>query len=71
MISSSSSSSISSQASIGAVVGCDRISGVVSDAVGGFKHFFERAIRSAHPVEKVDFFDGVRGSDCPIENVGV
>ena len=26
--------------------------------------FFDRAIRSAHPVEKVDFFNGMRGSDC-------
>ena len=45
-------------------------SGVVSDAVG-FKNFFDRAIRSAHPVEKVDFFDGMRGSDSSIEKVGI
>ena len=45
----------SSQASIGAVVGCDRVfCGVVRDAVG-FKKFFDGAIRPAHPVEKVDF----------------
>ena len=42
----------SSQASIGAVVWCDRVScGVVRDAVG-FKKIFDRAIRSAHLVEK-------------------
>ena len=53
----SSSSSDSSQASIGAVLGCDRVfSAVVRNAVG-FKNFFDRAIRSVHPVEKVDFFD--------------
>ena len=26
--------------------------------------FCDRAIPSAHPVEKVDFFNGMRGSDC-------
>ena len=31
--------------------------------------FFDRAIRSAHPVEEVDFFNGMRGSDCSIEKV--
>ena len=31
--------------------------------------FFDRAIRSAHPVEKVDFFNGMHGSDCSIEKV--
>ena len=31
--------------------------------------FFDRAIRSAHPVEKVDFFNGMRGSDCSIEKL--
>ena len=45
-------------------------SGVVRDAVG-FKKRFDRAIRSAHPVDKVDFFDGMRGSDCSIEKVGI
>ena len=44
--------------------------GVVRDAVG-FKKVFDRAIRSAHPVEKVDCSDGMRGSDCSIENVGI
>ena len=54
----SSSSSDSSQASIGAVLGCDRVfSAVVRNAVG-FKNFFDRAIRSVHPVEKVDFSTG-------------
>ena len=32
------------------------LSGVLRDAVG-FKNFFNRAIYSAHPVEKVCFFD--------------
>ena len=32
---------------------------------------FDRAIRSGHPVEKVDFFDGMCGSDCSIEKVGI
>ena len=36
-----------------------------------FKNFFDGAIRSAHPVEKVDFFDGMRESDCSIEKVGI
>ena len=45
-------------------------SGVVRDAVG-FKNFFDRTIRSVHPVEQVDFFDGMRGSDCSIEKVGI
>ena len=31
--------------------------------------FFDRAIRSAHPVEKNDFFNGMHGSDCSIERV--
>ena len=31
--------------------------------------FFDRAIRSAHPVEKVDLFNGMHGSDCSIEKV--
>ena len=44
--------------------------GVVRDAVG-FQKFFDRAIRSVHPVEKVDFFDGMRGSDCSIVKVGI
>ena len=30
-------------------------------------NFFDRAIRSAHPVEKVGFLNGMRGSDCSIE----
>ena len=30
-------------------------------------NFFDRAIRSAHPIEKVDFFNGMRGSDGSIE----
>ena len=42
------------------------LSRVVRDAVG-FKNVFDRAIRSVHLVEKVDFFDGMRGSDCSIE----
>ena len=50
---------------------CDRVfSGVVRDAVG-FKNFFDRAIRSTHPVEKVDIFDGMRRSHCSIEKVGI
>ena len=54
----------SSQANIGAVVGRTRVfCGVMRDAVG-FKKFFDRVIRSAHPVEKVDF---LCGSDCSIE----
>ena len=32
-------------------------------------NFFDRAIRSTHPVEKVDFFNGMHESDCPIETV--
>ena len=61
----------SSQASIGAMAGCDRVfGGVVRDAVG-FKQFFDRAIRSAHPVEKVDFLDGMCGSDCSTEKNGI
>ena len=61
----------SSQARIGAVVGCYRVfSGVMRDAVG-FKNFFERPIRSAHPVKKVYHFDGMCGSDCSIENVRI
>ena len=32
-------------------------------------NFFDRAIRSAHRVEKVDFFNGMRGSDCSIKKV--
>ena len=32
-------------------------------------NFFDRAIRSAHPVEKVDFFNGMPGSDCSIEKL--
>ena len=32
-------------------------------------NFFDRAIRSAHPVEKVDFLNGMHGSDCSFENV--
>ena len=45
-------------------------SGVVRVAVG-FKNFFDRAIRSVHLVEKVDFLDGMRGSDCSVEKVGI
>ena len=61
----------SSQASIGAVVGCVRVfCGVVRDAVG-FKMFFDRAIRSTHPVEKVYFLDGMCGTDCSIEKIGI
>ena len=45
-------------------------SGVVRGAVG-LKNFFDRAIRSVHPVEKVDFFDGMRRSDCSIEKIGI
>ena len=61
----------SSQASIGAVVGCDRVfGGVVRDAVG-VKNVFDRAIRSAHPVETLDFFNGMRGPDCLIEKIGI
>ena len=29
-------------------------------------NFFDRAIKSAHPLENVDFFNGMRGSDCSI-----
>ena len=32
-------------------------------------NFFERAIRSAHPVEKTDVFNGMYGSDSSIEKV--
>ena len=32
-------------------------------------NFFERAIRSAHPVEKIEFFNGMHGSDCSIKKV--
>ena len=61
----------SSQARIGAVVGCYRVfSGVMRDAVG-FKNFFDQPIRSVHPVEEVDFFDGMHGSDCSIEKGGI
>ena len=61
----------SSEASIGAVVGRARVfCEVVRDAVG-FKKFFDGAIRSAHPVEKVDFLDGMCGLDCSIEKVGI
>ena len=45
-------------------------SGVVRVAVG-FKNFFDRAIRSVHLVEKVDFLDGMRGSDCSVEKNGI
>ena len=44
--------------------------GVVRDAVG-IKKFFDRVIRSAHLVEKVDFVDGMRGSDCSIGKIGI
>ena len=61
----------SSEASIGAVVGRARVfCEVVRDAVG-FKKFFDGAIRSAHPVEKVDIFKGMRGFYCPIEEIGI
>ena len=30
-------------------------------------NFFDRAFPSAHPVEKVDFLNGMRRSDCSIE----
>ena len=59
------SSSSSSQASIRAVVGCDRVyTGVVIEGVG-FKNFFDRSIQSMHPDEEVEFLDGLamRGSD--------
>ena len=36
-----------------------------------FKKFFDRAIRSTHPVEKVGFLDGMCGSDCSIEKIGI
>ena len=32
-------------------------------------NFFDRAIQSAHPVEKVEFFNGMHGADCSIEKV--
>ena len=32
-------------------------------------NIFDRAIRSAHPVEIVDFFNGMRGSDCSLKKV--
>ena len=34
-------------------------------------NFFDRAIRSAHPVEQVYFFDEMCGSNCSIEKVGI
>ena len=37
----------------------------------GFKSFLDRAIRSAHPVEKLDCFEGMRGSVCSIEKHGI
>ena len=56
----------SSQANIGAVVGCGRVfCGVVKNAVG-LEKLSDRAIRPAHLVEKVDFLDGMCGSDCSI-----
>ena len=72
VVSSSSSSRVAVKpASIGAVVGCDRVfCGVVRDAVG-LKKFFDRAIRSTHPVENVDFLDGMCGSDCSIEKIAI
>ena len=61
----------SSQASIGADVGYDRVfSGVVRDAVG-FKNIFDRAIRSANPVDKADVSEGMCGLDCSIEKNGI
>ena len=36
----------------------------------GFKNFFDRAIRSAHLAQKVEFFDGMCGSDSSIEKFG-
>ena len=32
-------------------------------------NLFDRTIRSAHPVEKVNFFNGMRQSDCSIDTV--
>ena len=32
-------------------------------------NFLDRAIPSAYPVEKVDFFNGMHGSDCSIEKL--
>ena len=32
---------------------------------------FDRAIQSVHPVENVDFLDGMRRSDGSIENIGI
>ena len=32
-------------------------------------NFFDRAVQPGHPVEKVDFFNGMHGSDCSIEKV--
>ena len=32
-------------------------------------NFFDRAVRYAHAVEKIDFFNGMPGSDCSIEKV--
>ena len=46
-------------------------SGVVRDAVWLQFFFFDRAIRSAHPVDKVVFFDGMRGTDCSIEKIWI
>ena len=43
--------------------------GEVRDAVC-FKKKFDRAIQLAHPVEEVDVFDGMCGSDCSIEKMG-
>ena len=69
--SSSNSGSSISQASIGAGVGCDCVFSGGGERWGGLQMIFDRAIRSGHPVEKVDFFDGMCGSDCSIEKVGI
>ena len=73
VVSSSSSSRVAVKpASIGAVVGCDRVfSGVVRDTVGSRKTFFDRTVRSTHPVEKAHLIHGMSGSDCYIEKVGI
>ena len=67
----SSSIDSSGEAIVGAVVGCDRVlAGVVTDAVD-FKSFFNRAIRSAYPVETVGLIDEMLRWICSIEMVGI
>ena len=37
----------------------------------GSKTFLIEQSESVHPVEKLDFFDGMRGSDCSFEKIGI